>query len=264
MSTGTARIARRPSKRPAKPFAERATVRAIEALFCLALMGWVGFELSKYLKESSRFAVKHLRIEGLVALDEDTVVEKSELTMGDNLLFFNAEQTQKRVEALPYVKSCAVSRAFPDTVILNIEERIPIGTLLLNSHAYEIDADRVVLREYAPNDMPLAPFFSNVKGLEFVEIGDQVAQPALATAIEVWNAFAATDMSHDVTVAEISAEDLSRIRMFCDQLPFELTWGRGHFAEQAARLDILWRQKDKNLACLEYLDLRFGKELVCK
>lgn len=264
MSTRTARIARRPSRKPAKPLMERPAFRIIEVLLCVALIAWVGLKLSEYLKDSSKFALKHLRIEGIIALDEDAVMRKSELTTGDNLLFFDAKLIQERIEAMPYVKSCIISKAFPDTAILTIEERVPIGTLLLNGHAYEIDVDRVVLREFDSNEMPLAPFFSNVQGLEFVEIGDQVLQPALVAAVQVYNAFSAIEMSRDVTIAEISASDPTRIRMFCDQLPFELTWGRGNFDEQAARLDILWRQKGGSLTCLEYLDLRFGRELVCK
>jgi len=52
--------------------------------------------------------------------------------------------------------------------------------------------------------------------------------------------------------------------MYCDELQFEIRWGRDDVVQQARNLDVLWQQRGADLPCTSYLDLRFGQDLACK
>ena len=242
----------------------RRILRTIEAVVCCALLGAGGYWFYHFLQESEYFSVKIIRVQGNNVLDGEDVIAASGLSQEDNLLFLDISAVEDRVEAIPYVHTCRVSRRFPDLVILKVEERTPIATLLVGSRCFEVDAEGVVLRELSPTDPYVSPFIMRVEEVSLVEVGERLEAEDLRNALAVVQAFRGTQLSEQVTVSELAVYGEDDIRMICDELPFEIRWGRDDFAEQGKRLDILWRESDGVLPCKQYLDLRFGNDLACK
>ena len=236
----------------------------VQTAILVSLSGGFVYKFYAFAKTSEQFSVKTIQIEGIRELDEHDILYASGLTVADNVVFFDAERTRRNVEALPYVKRCQVIGSFPDTVILKIEEREAVATLMVNSRAYQLDADRFVLREYASDEMPAIPFITSIPDLDVIALGESVDHPALVAALEIWAAFSATELSGALTVSELSARSENDVRMFCDEVPYEIRWGRGDWARQVQRFELLWEAKDGYLPCTRYLDLRFGEDLVCR
>ncbi|MCH7910950.1 MAG: FtsQ-type POTRA domain-containing protein [Candidatus Hydrogenedentes bacterium] len=235
-----------------------------QAAILILLSGGFVYKFYAFAKTSEQFSVRTIQIEGIHELDEYDILYASGLTIADNVVFFDAARTRRNVEALPYVKRCEVVGSFPDTVILKIEERVAVATLMVNSRAYQLDNDRFVLREYAPGEMPAVPFITGVPGLDVIVLGEALDHPALVAAMEIWEAFSSTSLSEALTVSELAALSHNDVRMFCDEVPYEIRWGRGDWLRQAQRFDLLWTAKDGDLPCTEYLDLRFEEDLACR
>lgn len=255
---------RRRRHRGRKRFGAGRAAHVLRVFVLVAAVGAFVYGFLRFVWDSGRFQVNTVLIEGTNILDDQVVLEASGITGADSVWFLDTQGVVARVEAMPYVKSCSIEVIFPDTVTLRVEERVALATLMVNSRSYELDREGIVLREYAPSEMPGVPFITNVAGVEFVRVGDQLSQPALAVALAIWDAFSQTSMAQDVAVSELSAPGEDDVRMYCDNLPYELRWGRGGFERQAKRLDILWREKGGELHCQEYLDLRFNEKLVCR
>ena len=239
-------------------------LRAFEAILMLALLGVAGYYGYDYIQQNDGFRVKEVTVDGTHILTAEQIVAQSGITMDDNILLLDQDAIKARVEQLPYVRTCAVSVVFPDTVELVVEERVPVASVLVHSRAYEIDVKGVVLKEYAANELPRIPFITNVADLEFVAVGDQLDQAALHEALEVWQAYETQKGRHGVPVAELAAFATNDIRMYSPELPYELRWGRGDYPRQAERLALFWDQVDSKSVCDQYLDLRFGADLICK
>lgn len=253
-----------PRRRAAQVNRRKRLRRLANVILCLALLVGGGVMFYEYLRNASHFRVRTLRVEGMRYLDEETVRAVAGVTAGDNVLFLDIRAVQARVEAIPYVKSCKVRRDFPDRVVISFVEREPVATVLLNSHLFEIDREGVLLREvdsFAPHP---GPFITNVPGLAYVEPGDQLDEQALRRALDVWEAFRGLPMSEEVTVSEIAARSANEILMFCDNLSYEIRWGRADVRRQARNLDIFWRAQRGQAVCGQYLDLRFDDEIVCR
>lgn len=137
----------------------RRTLKLLEIVVCVGIIGAFTYGFFKYVERSTDFQVRNVEIHGLSYLNERDVLDASGIGMDGNILFFDSEDVQARVEAMPYVKSCRVELKFPDTVALHIVEREPYATLMLNSLSYALDEEGVVLRTYAPTEMPISPFF---------------------------------------------------------------------------------------------------------
>lgn len=255
---------RRGSRRNRKRLRDRFGVFALEAFFGLAVLGLLGFASYRYLIDTPYLLVKRLRIEGAKRLNEEDIRRTAGITDGDNMLFLRTSPVQARIAAMPYVKKCAVQRAFPDTVVIQVEERMPAATLLANNRLLEIDREGFVLSELSRHTSDNGPFITNVAGLDYVETGDHLEEPSLLNALAVWCAFSSVPVSQEVRVSEIAAYGPNEILMYCDDLEYEIRWGRNDFEGQARRLDVFWRAKRDKVALNEYIDLRFDDKVVCR
>lgn len=239
-------------------------VWSVDVLIGFALLGGFAAGFAAYVQESERFLVRTVRVEGAHMLREEAIVKVSGIHANDNLLTLPCVAISEQIEQIPYVKTCNVERLYPDTIVITIEERRPLVTLLLNNHLYEIDAEGVVLRELAQQAPDIAPILSNVPGLSAVQPGDRLEQPVLLQALALWQAFAESPLAEEVEVAEIAARAPNDITFFAENLPFMLRWGRTDETRQVRLLEVWWDEVGRSMPCEEYLDLRFGNDLVCK
>lgn len=252
------------ARRRARGGVLRAVGWTLRTALVLSLLGGGGYAFCRYLKESEHYRVRSIRVEGAVVLDPNDILLQSGVTQATNLLFLRPDQVEARVRELPYVKDCAVSRIFPDLVVVSVTERVAEAVLVVHNHVYEIDADGVVLREIPLGAEYPGALITDVPGLGAIEPGQTLTQPALHEALRVWEAFRETALVNELTVSEIAALDVNDIRMYCNELVFELRWGRGGYHNQARRLEILWQELGGALNCNQYLDLRFGRDLACR
>jgi cell division protein FtsQ len=223
-----------------------------------------GYAFSRYLRDSDHYRVKHIRVDGADVLTPDEIIQASQLTTADRILFLNPHEIAERVEALPRIKRSTVTRVFPDFVLLSVIERTAVATLVVNNRTFEIDTSGVVLEEIISSEAYTGPLITLEPPLTTITPGERVNRELLFEALEVWTAYAQRNMAHEVTVSELAAYGDTDIRMYCEGMPFEIRWGRGDYDVQARRLDILWKELDGEPPCTEYLDLRFGRDLACK
>ena len=243
---------------------KRPVLYFLRAVACFVLLGLYAAAVYGYAQSAPCLRVKTIRLEGIDMLRDEDIIAQSGITCEDDILFVNAQETCGRIQALPSVRMCHVARYFPDTVVITIEERMALATLMVNNRLFEVDDECNVLRELKPEDGHVGPFITNVDELGVVEAGQRLKHKGLAAALGVWRTFSRTSMARDVTVSEISAAQESRICLYCDELPAEIRWGRDNFEKQARKLDIFWRNQNKKVHCKEYVDLRFGDDVTCK
>lgn len=246
------------------PQLKRRIIVMVEIVFGLALVGWIGYAFYNYTLESEKFRVKNVQIEGLRALSEDDVLAVSGLIEEGNVLYLDVDDIRASIEAMAFVKECAVRMVFPDSVVITIEERLPYLTLQLNRHSYMLDREGVVLREYGTTEEPITPFVTNVGELEFAQVGEMITAEALQSALAVWDAYRVLPFAGEWTVSELAAYSTDEILMFCDNVVFEIRWGGRDVEDQADRLNVFWDHQNGAIPCNEYLDLRFGADLICK
>lgn len=258
--TGGVRIRRGVARQRRK----RIVLAGLRLLVLVIFIAGLGHAFARYVKESPRFTIKRIQVEGAQALDLDTIREAAGIRESDNLWMADAKAILDRIEAIPYVKRGEVLRMFPDTVIIRIEERQAAATLLVNNRAFEMDAEGTVLRELARTAEPAGVLITAIPDLGPIEPGDRVDNATFQAAMAVWNAFAASPISEHLTISEIAAQSPNAIFTYFDEVPFEVRWGRREFEAEALRFYVLWKEMDGALPCKEYLDLRFGIDLACK
>lgn len=241
------------------PFWRRVKVllRAVIFLGAVAVVAY-SFPQSDY------FKVQRVVFENAQNTEEKTILAASGIDANDNVLFLDIEAIEDNVEKLPYVKRCEVSRMSVNELLLRIAEREAAATVMVNNHLFEIDREFVVLRQISPFAVPVGPLITNLPGVVTLGPGQHLDLPELRAAFDLWEEFMKLPFSDKLTLSEISAESVDNIRMYFEELPYEMRWGRTDFETQTTRLAMLWDQMNGAIPCEYYLDLRFDSDLVCR
>ena len=73
--------------------------------------------------------VDEIRVTGVRTLDPRQVIEASGLKGGERILWIRLSSIARRIEMLPSVESVTAERSFPQTIVLNVSERLPLVRL---------------------------------------------------------------------------------------------------------------------------------------
>lgn len=145
-------------RRTRRSFAER--VRTFWILGALLAFGlayglWIGVNL-KY------FHVKGIEISGIHRVARSEVAQRAAIRTGTSIWFLDTGAIARRIEAIPYVATAKVYRAFPATARIEVVERAPEGCVRSDDGAeLTIDGTRRVLQRgcrpgglvYLPRDV---------------------------------------------------------------------------------------------------------------
>jgi cell division protein FtsQ len=89
-------------------------------------------------------AVRAVQVDGLVTLPADQVQEAAGIGPGTPLLRVDVEAAQARVARLPQVAEAAVTRNWPDSVVITVVERVPVAVVGEPGQRSLVDADGVL------------------------------------------------------------------------------------------------------------------------
>jgi cell division protein FtsQ len=119
--------------------------RVVALLLLFALIGgtvWLFYF-------SGVLAVKDVEVEGTRTLAAAEVREVAAVPSGLPLARVDLDAIRARVEALAVVSDAQVTRTWPDRVLIDVDERVPIAVIEIGGRIRGMDEDGVVFRDYA-------------------------------------------------------------------------------------------------------------------
>jgi cell division protein FtsQ len=146
-----------------------ATARAIlalqgtAALFITVAAVWGGYSS---VMASERLRVSKVEVRGSRFLSDGEVRELLGPAVGENILGLDIEALKARLRASPWVADATVARTLPDTLKVEVRERVPLALAEVD-RLYLMDEDGDIIDIYGPRtasfDLPI------VRGLQGVE-----------------------------------------------------------------------------------------------
>jgi len=209
-------------------------------------------------------AINQILFEGTYMVDEAEIRDAAGITAETTAWNFDQKAAKQRIEKIPYIKHCEVHIRYPWQILIRVTERKAFACVLMHNRLFEIDREGYILRELSGFALHTGPMITNLPLLNVGVPGTQIESPELMTALSLWDAFVRLPLSDSLTLSELSAESTTLLRMFFEEIPYEIRWGRSDFEKQATRLSILWEDRHGELPCECYLDLRFDADLVCR
>jgi len=99
----------------------------------------------EFLVSSTIFNLKNVIVDGNKLLADATIAQKADLPIGKNLFKIDTDDPKERVLALRLIESVSLRKSFPSTIVISVQERIPVALLLFNQKLFYIDNEGKLL-----------------------------------------------------------------------------------------------------------------------
>jgi len=136
------------------------------------------------LYRSQVFDVSSVEVLGAAQLTPEDVIARAAVPADATLLRFPADAIKERVLADPWVKDATVTRGFPHTLRIRIEERVALGIVNTGAGLFVVDGDGFVLSEQSAEATMTLPTFRDTPGLD-LKVGRKSTSEVLSNALAV-------------------------------------------------------------------------------
>jgi cell division septal protein FtsQ len=248
----------RPATRKGPPRPWRFFVHALAALAVLAIAAHVPW---KSLRRAC-LSVGDVRVEGNHYLDAASIVERSGIRQGEDLLGVDEARARQALLLDSRIAYAEVSRVLPHSVRIRVRERVP-ALLVAHGSPWEIDPWGVLLEPLERGvvaDVPLlvGPHFDNLPA------GSQVRSPAVERGLAWTRALAdqALQLGGQVSELDVTEDDATGITLLDGTRVMAPAWPPSTRRLSALRV-VLADLKQKGTPA-EEVDVRFENQVIVR
>jgi cell division protein FtsQ len=152
------KVRSRPRPRPRRRGWSIRLLIGLQALTILLLMVAGTWTVYRKVMGSERLHVARVEVQGSHFLSEGEVRELLGPAVGENILSLDIDALKARLRSSPWVADATVTRTLPDTVRVDIHERIPLALAEVD-RLYLMDGDGALVDIYGPRtgvfDLPI-------------------------------------------------------------------------------------------------------------
>ncbi|MGH7753260.1 MAG: FtsQ-type POTRA domain-containing protein, partial [Gemmatimonadales bacterium] len=213
---------------------------------------WAGY--SKVMA-SERLKVGNVEVRGSRFLSEGEVRELLGPAVGENILQLDIDSLKARLRSSPWVADATVARTLPDTLKVQIHERVPLALAELE-RLYLMDGDGALIDIYGPRtagfDLPIVRGLTNVD----VEARRDRAERAGALLRDL------DDLGAEIS--EVEVEPSGDLRVVLKGQGEVVRFGSPPYRDRFVTFLGLRRELHERCPRAEYFDLRFRDRIYAK
>ncbi|MCI0695244.1 FtsQ-type POTRA domain-containing protein [candidate division KSB1 bacterium] len=226
-----------------------------------------GLQLGKWVNKDTGFRVQKVTVIGCKTLSEPEVLAAAKAPLNKSIFDVEFAAITKRVETLPFVERVQVSRIFPSTLVIAVQERRPLA-LINNAGLWPIDEHGVVLpRLQSGRRMSDPASFDTpvLSGITFVKDKEHKQLPASAKPLLDLLAELRTGnpmLYHSISELSVNAKGYLTFYLMKGGVPVYL--GRDNWMEKSERLFIFLQRAQPASGKLAAIDLRYANQIVTR
>jgi cell division protein FtsQ len=182
------RNAHRNSKAPLKRRSQQAEVRRRRATILMLFTVAMGFELAAAALTSPLFGISRITVRGTEQLPERELAiteHAAWLPPGTNLFCAPIGSIERRLEALPWIRSAHVQWKTNHALAVTIGKRVPAAAVTIGGAQYEVDEGGIPIRPTRPEALESLPKVEIQQDIR-VRFGVPINSEALHAAISVY------------------------------------------------------------------------------
>ncbi len=175
----------------------------------------------------------------------------SQIQLGSLLYKANLTAIQQNVMSHYYIKDAVVERNLPNSIDIQIIERIPVAMINLSEPLY-LDEDGVVLPKtvsYRLFDLPMISGISADKSFIF---GTTVTQPDEIEALQLLAVLRTVNRPLYHNISEIQLRNGGDIVLYSAEGGIPIIFGRGELSDKIARLELFWNDIVTHTRCTKF------------
>lgn len=147
----------------------------------IAALCYGGFHGYRYITTAPMFTIEEVALSGRKILAGQNLEKWMGPLRGNNIFLVDLKAVSQNLNAHPWIKSVSVTRKFPKTIFIHIEERIPYARIQFDQ-AYLLDNFGILLSPATPEYSEL-PLITGVE-TEKIEPGERVTTKNLIRGLQ--------------------------------------------------------------------------------
>ncbi|GAB6137096.1 cell division protein FtsQ/DivIB [Halanaerobaculum tunisiense] len=208
---------------------------------------------------SSYFQIEEVKIQGNELLTDKYLLNFSKLNQKDNLFAIDQEKIEEKITELSQIKSATVRRDFPNQVVVQIKERMPLAVIPFQSSYQVIDAAGWILQvtnNLSSWQLPLLTGFA---------IDNQEEKNQLTAELEVAiNYLSKLPKNVLAGISEVHLTDQQKIRLFLHQDATVKLGSDFDIKRKAQVFTSIYQDLQQKDLDIEYIDLRYKENSFLK
>jgi hypothetical protein len=137
------------------------------------------------LESSGAFRVRQITVQGCRTVREEQLLALAEIRQGAPLLGFNLSEAKQRIRQHPWIDRVSIQRSWPDTLLIEVQERRPLALINLEGGQglHYVDQNGIV---FAPVEAGQDLDFPVITGISLPGIppGFSLREGAAADAVQ--------------------------------------------------------------------------------
>ena len=226
---------------------------------------FIVLRFKEFIIHSNYFCINNVIVNNDKFLDNIVILKEINNIKGKNIFTLNINKLRSHYEALADVKTAVIERSFPNTILVNIIERIPIGQISYGRNMYGIDEDGVIIKLNESRGLPeiIGLKINNVYSGENITSNPEVSEliKKIIIIIKTYNMGGLAEFGSLKNINVKKSKNLI-LDFICQDNEIKIKIGKTDFEEKLAILeDLLSRLEQNQREKLLYIDLRFGADL---
>ncbi|MCC6396728.1 MAG: FtsQ-type POTRA domain-containing protein [Bacteroidetes bacterium] len=172
---------------------------------------------------------------------------------------------RKRVLQNPYIKEASVHRDFPDRVLIRVEERVPVASLVSQKLLY-VDEEGVILPGVQSEFVFDLPVITGAQRVQECRAGKRITHPTLLEALHV--VLAADRMGGTLRrrISEVHLQGNGELLLYTAEYGIPVHFGRGSIVDKLILLESFWTTvvSGQGGRALRAVDVRFADQVVAR
>ncbi len=198
------------------------------------------------------FSVNEIIVSGNYHLDKNDIVKSMNIKMGKPLLDIHSTDINEKLRENPWIKSVALKKQFPGTLLIKVEEAAPRALLSIKKKLYIIDDDGNILERIKGESIPFLPVIKDVSPKNNKDISEALK---LIASLSEKNILSSRES------IEIGTESYG---LFVNMDGDFIKVGYGDYSEKFERWIELEPEIRKRGVPIKYIDLRFKDSVIVK
>jgi len=211
---------------------------------------------------SPRFAVSQVTLTGNQTLQGKELLERLGPVTGDNIFLLNLESLSTKLADHPWVQTVSVRKAFPQEILVHVEERKPYARIKLDK-VYVMDNFGVLLAPETPAYRHL-PLIIHPPSKEEVVLGQNVTEDGVISSLQTMHYFNQLSFFSDNPIQSADIDGMSRVTFTTRSGKMQVFMGLETIAQDVQNFMIVRDTLETDKKNIDHIDLSFKDKIVVK
>jgi cell division protein FtsQ len=212
----------------------RQAIPVAAAALGILLLGAAGAAAYSWIGHSDIFSVRYIDMNPCIRVSGDEISAILKGVSRGNIWSLSKEEIGRRILSHPYVRGVTVRKAFPDKLVVTIEEREPVAMINLDA-LYYVDERGTIFKRLTAYDAKTFPILTGFSR-DDLAVKDPVTIRNLKRTIELLRHAEAGSLSRNISEVHYDAQD--GYTLVTRDFGLQLKIGTMDFSEAMHRVEV--------------------------